>query len=127
MTEFTVRLANRPGMLAMLAERLASAGVNLEALAAYGIAEEGRVHLMVDDATAARAVLHAAGLAFDEREVLVTTLSHRPGAVAAMARSLADAGVNIEAVYLLRCSAQGMEFAVAVDDPEAARSRLAAR
>jgi hypothetical protein len=127
MTEFTVRLANRPGMLAMLAERIASAGVNLEALAAYGIGEEGRVHLMVDDATAARSVLRAAGLAFDEREILVTTLSHRPGAVAAMARSLADAGVNIEAVYLLRCSAEGMEFAVAVDDPGAARSRLGAR
>ena len=124
MTEFTVHLANRPGMLAMLAERLASAGVNLEALAAYGIAEEGRAHLMVDDATAARSVLRAAGLAFDEREVLVTTLPHRPGAVAAMARRLADAGVNIEAVYLLRCSAGGMEFAVAVDEPEAARTHL---
>ena len=127
MTEFTVHLANRPGMLAMLAERLASAGVNLEALAAYGIAEEGRVHLMVDDATAARSVLRGAGLAFDEREVLVTTLSHRPGSVAAMARSLADAGVNIEAVYLLRCSAGGMEFAVAVDDPETARTHLSTR
>ena len=127
MTEFTVHLANRPGMLAMLAERLASAGVNLEALAAYGIAEEGRAHLMVDDATAARSVLRAAGLAFDEREVLVTTLPHRPGAVAAMARRLADAGVNIEAVYLLRCSAGGMEFAVAVDDPETARTHLSTR
>ena len=127
MTEFTVRLTNRPGMLAMLAERIASAGINLEALAAYGIAEEGRVHLMVDDAATARSVLRRAGLSFDEREVLVTTLAHEPGAVAAMARGLADAGVNIEALYLLRCSAEGMEFAVAVDDPEAARSRLAAR
>lgn len=127
MTEFTVRLANRPGMLAMLAERIASAGVNLDALAAYGIGEEGRVHLMVDDATAARSILRRAGLSFDEREVLVTTLSHQPGAVAAMARSLADAGVNIEALYLLRCSAEGMEFAVAVDDPDAARPRLADR
>jgi hypothetical protein len=35
--------------------------------------------------------------------------------------------VNIEALYLLRCSAEGLEFAVAVDDPEAARSRLSAR
>jgi hypothetical protein len=127
MTEFTVRLTNRPGMLAMLAERIASAGVNLEALAAYGFGEEGRVHLMVDDAVTARSVLRRAGLAFDEREVLVTTLPHRPGAVAAMARSLADAGVNIEAIYLLRCSAEGLEFAIAVDDPDAARSRLAAR
>ena len=124
MTEFTVRLANRPGMLAMLAERIASAGVNLEALAAHGIGEEGLVHLIVDDAVTARAVLRRAGLDFDEHEVLVTTLSHRPGAVAAMARRLADAGVNIESIYLLRCSAEGLEFAVSADDPDAARSYL---
>ena len=127
MTEFTVRLANRPGMLAMLAERIASAGVNLEALAAYGTGEEGTVHLMVDDAATARSVLRRAGLAFDEREVLATTLPHQPGAVAAMARRLADAGVNIEAIYLLRCSAEGLEFAVAVDDPQTARSHLSRR
>jgi len=126
MTEFTVRLANRPGMLAMLAERIAAAGVNLEALAAYGIGEEGHARLMVDDALTARSVLRRAGLSFDEREVLVTTLPHRPGAVADMARGLADAGVNIEAMYLLRCSAEGMEFALAVDDPDAARPRIAA-
>jgi len=94
MTEFTVRLTNRPGMLAMLAERIASAGINLEALAAYGIAEEGRVHLMVDDAATARSVLRRAGLSFDEREVLVTTLAHEPGAVAAMARPLLIDGRN---------------------------------
>lgn len=126
MTEFTVRLANRPGMLAMLAEQIASAGVNIEALAAYGFGEEGRVHLMAGDAFAVRSVLRRAGLSFDEREVLATTLSHRPGEVAAMARSLADAGVNIEALYLLRCSAEGMEFAIVADDPEKARRHFAA-
>jgi len=126
MTEFTVHLANRPGMLAMLTEQIAFAGVNIEALAAYGFGQEGRVHLMAGDAAAVRSVLRRAGLSFDEREVLVTTLPHRPGAVAAMARSLADAGVNIEALYLLRCSAEGMEFAIAADDPDAARRHLPA-
>jgi len=125
MTEFTVHLANRPGMLAMLAEQIASAGVNIEALAAYGVGEEGRVHLMAGDAAAVRSVLRRAGLSFNEREVLLTTLSRRPGSLAAMARSLADAGVNIEALYLLRCSAEGLEFAIAVDDPETARRHLA--
>jgi len=124
MTEFTVHLANRPGMLAMLAEQIASAGVNIEALAAYGFGEEGRVHLMVGDAAAVRALLRRAGLSFDEREVLVTNLPHHPGAMAAMARGLADAGVNIEALYLLRCSAEGMQFAISVDDPDAARRHL---
>lgn len=127
MTEFTVHLANRPGMLATLTEQISSSGVNIEALAAFGIGEIGVVRLMVDDAVTTRSVLRRAGMAFEERIVAVTTLPHRPGALAAMARNLADAGINIDAVYLLRCSAEGMEFAIGVDDPGRAAERLAPR
>jgi hypothetical protein len=124
MTEFTVRLANRPGMLAMLIEQIASAGVGVEALAAFGVGEEGQVRMMVDNAQTARVVLRRIGVAFEEREVLVTSLPHRAGSLAAMARRLADAGVNIEAIYLLRSSADDLEFAVAVDEVSTARGHL---
>lgn len=119
-----MHLANRPGMLATLAELVASAGVNIEALAAFGGDDVGVVHLMVDDALTTRSVLGRAGMRFEEREVLTTTLPHRPGAMASMARRLADAGVNIEALYLLRSSAEGLEFAIAVDEVPAARRYL---
>ena len=125
MTEFTVHLTNRPGMLATLAEQIASAGINIEALAAFGSGESGFVRLMVEDSVATRSVLRMAGVGFEEREILITLLSHRPGAVASMARSLADAGVNIDALYLLRSSAEGLEFAVAVDQLEPARRGMA--
>lgn len=124
MTEFTVHLANRPGMLAALTEQLASAGVNIEALAAFGFDEEGIVRLMVDDDVTTRSVLRKAGMAFEERAIQVTTLPHRPGALATLARNLADAGVNIDAVYLLRSSSEGLEFAIGVDDPDLAKGRL---
>ena len=126
MTEFTVHLANRPGMLATLTEQLASAGINIEALAAFGFDEEGIVRLIVDDDVTTRSVLGKAGVAFEERSIQVTTLPHRPGALATLARRLADAGVNIDAVYLLRSSSEGLEFAIGVDDPERARARLSA-
>ncbi|HKZ24329.1 MAG TPA: ACT domain-containing protein [Acidimicrobiia bacterium] len=48
MTEFVVRMANRPGMLASLTETLAAAGINIDALAAYGVDDEGIVRLVVD-------------------------------------------------------------------------------
>jgi hypothetical protein len=122
MTEFTVHLANRPGMLAALTEKLASAGINIEALAAFGAGADAQIRLMVDDASTTRAVLELADITFEEREVLVTTLEPRPGALAAMTRRLADAEVNIDAMYLLRSSADGLEFAIAVDEPQRARS-----
>ncbi len=124
-TEFTIQLANRPGMLASLSEQLATAGVNIEALAGFGIDGDGVVHLIVQDEPTARAVLSRSGLSFEEREILTTLLPHRPGALAAMTRQLADAGVNIDAVYLLRSRPEGLEFAVAVDAVEPARQRLA--
>ncbi len=125
MTEFTVRLANRPGMLAALAETLGWAGVNIEALAAFGVDEEGVVRLIVDDAATARRALKQAGLAATERTVLTTVLPHRPGSLAEMTRRLADAHINIEAVYLLNTTADGLEFAVAVDESDQAAAYLA--
>ena len=125
MREFIVHLANRPGMLAHLTEAMASAGVSIEALAAFGIDSAAKVHVVVNDEPTARRVLSQNGIHYDEREVLTTTLPNDPGAVAAMARGLAEGGVNIEAMYLLRSSVEGLEFAIAVDNYEPARNQLA--
>ncbi|HSM01066.1 MAG TPA: hypothetical protein VK960_01305 [Acidimicrobiia bacterium] len=125
MTEFTVHLANRPGMLAALTERIAEAGVHIEALAAFGMDEMGVAHIVVTDAATTRGVLSRAGMAFEERNVLTTVLEPGPAAVAEMAHSLAEAGVNIEAIYLLRTNGEYSEFAIAVDKPALAETRLA--
>lgn len=121
MTEFTVHMANRPGQLAALAAALGAAGVNIEALAVFGFDDFGVVRVVVSDADTARRALAAGGLRADEREVLTTTLPHRPGTLAEMTAALADAGVNIEALYVLRSSAEGLELALAVNDAEGAR------
>jgi hypothetical protein len=125
MKEFSVTLANRPGQLAALARRLSTAGVHIESLAAIGADGEGLVRFMPSDADAARRVLRDAGLQFEERPVLDTFLPNRPGALAEVAQRLADAGVNIDSLYLLHSNAEGLHFAVTVDDPEAARANLA--
>lgn len=116
MTEFTVHLPNRPGSLADLAERIAEVGINIEALAAIGMDDAGTVRLIVDDEVTARRMLEHHGIPFEERRVITTVLPDRPGSVAAMTRQLADAGMNIDAMYLLRSTPEGLEFAVAIDD-----------
>jgi hypothetical protein len=125
MLEFSVNMANRPGQLASLARNLATAGVNIEALAAMTDGPDGHIKLVVDDETAARDVLKEAGVHYQERRVINAILHDSPGALADMAEALAKTGVNIEAMYLLRSNAEGLHFAVAVDDPETAQHRLA--
>jgi hypothetical protein len=111
-------------MLASLTETLGEAGVNIEALAAFGIDGEGIIRLIVDDAVAARRALAAAGLSAQEHEVLTTYLPHQPGQLAKLARRLADADINIDALYVLKSNADGIELAIAVDQPHSAVPHL---
>lgn len=124
MTEFIVRMENEPGRLAALTEALAAFGVNIEALAAYGHDGEGTVRLIVNDAPTTRRVLEEAALRSEEHTVLTARLPHRPGELARLTRSLADASVNIDAIYVLNTTADGIEFAISVDQPESAVPHL---
>lgn len=124
MTEFVVRMENRPGRLATLTESLAAFGVNIEALAAYGHDGEGTVRLIVDDAPTTRRVLEEAALHAEEHTVLTALLPDRPGELARLTRSVADAGINIDAIYVLNTTADGIEFAISVDQPETALPHL---
>jgi hypothetical protein len=124
MTEFVVSMENRPGRLAALTEILAGSGVNIEALAAYGHNGEGTVRLIVDDADVTRRVLDEAGLRNEERTVLTARLPHKPGELARLTRSLADAGVNIDALYVLNSNVDGIELAISVDQPASALPHL---
>lgn len=124
MTEFTIHLANRPGQLAGLAKVMSDGGVNIEALAAFGLGEIGIVRLVVGDAEGARRVISDAGLVAEERRVLTTVLSHRPGALAALTQSLADAGVNIDGMYVLHTRGDEIELAIAVADADAAKAAI---
>jgi hypothetical protein len=124
MQELVVRVANRPGMLASISETIAEAGVNIEALAAFGFDDEGMVRLLVDNAAAARRALRKANIHFDEREILTTVLPHEPGSLAGMAHQLAKSAINIEAIYALGADPAGIHVALAVSDRDAAAAAL---
>ncbi len=118
MIEFVVRLDNHPGALSSLTDVLGDAGINIEAMSAWGANGNGVVRLITDNETTTRHVLAEAGLVNTEHRVLTAHLSDEPGSLARVTRELAEAGVNIEALYVLRSSADGIEFAIAVDDPD---------
>lgn len=124
MTEFSIRLANRPGQLAALAVLLADAGVEIEAFAAVGDDADSHVRIIVTSPAVLRRTLMSADLQFDERDVLDTFLPRGTRTLAHMANELAHAGVNVDSLYLLHSDAEGFHFAMTVDDPDQAHEIL---
>jgi hypothetical protein len=123
--QFTVRLKNEPGALAALAEALASHGIDIRSVAAGALGSSGCVVLTTNNDSAARDVLRRSKYAFVESEALTVALEDRPGALAALTRRLADAGVNIVGVITLGRRQGKAELAITVDAVDKARRVLA--
>lgn len=120
-TDLTITLQDRPGELARLGEALGGAGVNIDGGAATTGGGSGQVHILVQDAGAARSALEAAGIqVVAEREAVVVDAPNQPGELGRTARKLSDAGVNIETYYV----ATGDALVFVADDPAKARSAL---
>lgn len=99
--DLMVTLEDRPGTLAAMGEALGKAGVNVEGGCGFPSGGKGVFHLLVADAVAARRALEQAGIQVgQERDVLVLDVEDKPGALGSIARKVADAGVNIDLVYL---------------------------
>jgi hypothetical protein len=122
--QFVVELKNRPGALAELAETLAARGVDLRAIGGGGIGETGHIIMTTADDDTTRQVLRDGGYTFIEGESILAEVDDRPGGMAAVARALADAGINIYGhLFLGRWGDRAM-FAFVVDQPEKARPIL---
>jgi hypothetical protein len=123
-TDLGVTVEDRPGGLADIGEALGNAGINIEGLCGIGLGDRGVIHLLVEDGAAARAALEGAGLTVEsESEAIVSEMSGdvgTPGAMGRMARAVADAGVNMQAVYL----ATDNRAVVVTDDDDKAREAL---
>jgi hypothetical protein len=122
--QFVVQLSNTPGGLATLSEALAARGVDLRAIGGGGIGDQGHIILTTADDAATRAVLEEGEYVFFVGESILAEVDDRPGGMAAIARALADAGVNIYGhLFLGRWGDRAM-FAFVVDDAATARPIL---
>lgn len=104
--DLLVTLKDQPGEGARLGEALGNAGVNIEGLCAFMDGETGVVHVLVEDVAGATAALEGAGITVDAvTDVIVSPHLPEPdidtpGRFGAMARAIAEAGINITLAYV---------------------------
>ena len=119
--DLTVRLVDRPGAMAGACEALGDAGINIDGCCAYPAGTAGQLHLLVEDAATARQALTAAGYeVVQDRQVIVHELADVPGLAGRSLRRIADAGVNLELIYV----ATATRLVIGADDLDAARTAL---
>ncbi len=99
--DITVLIDDLPGALAQVGETLGKAGINIDGYSSSTVGIKTQLHVLVQDAEAARSALEASGIqVLQEREVLTVDMDDSPGELGKVARLIADAGVNIDMVYM---------------------------
>jgi hypothetical protein len=99
--DLVIDIENTPGALARVAAAISDAGVNIAAATCVGTGERAELHILVPHAEAAKHSLAISHVAVNrEREVVVVDVEDRPGVLADLARRIAQAGVNLDLVYV---------------------------
>lgn len=118
-----IHVPNEPGALARVAAAVSDAGVNLAAATYVGSGDLADLHILVKHAEPTRRVLEPVGLTVaEENEVVVVEAEDRPGVLADLARRVADAGINLNLVYV----ATGDRVVFGADDIDGLRAVLGA-
>ncbi len=97
--EFTVTIEDKPGALGKCFLALAERGVNILAFQSFVEEGESLARLLVDDLASSEAVLGGLRMIFEETEVAVIELAHRPGQLGRAAAALGEKRINIHYSY----------------------------
>ncbi len=123
MQEFNVSLADKPGELAEVASAVGDQGINILGCVGMG-RSTASVTMVTDDEEATTKVLKEMGRDFDVNELILTTLSNEPGALAEMATKLSDEGINIISFYIMKMEMDAADVALTTDNPSKTKEIL---
>jgi len=123
MMEISMELTDEPGSLAKVAEALAEANINIETMCAIGKVAPN-VALVTKQIPQARAVLDNLGVKYTVTELIKLVMPDQPGVLASFSRRIADAGINLNSIYILSKYQGDTELVFSADDPEKARETL---
>jgi hypothetical protein len=123
-TQLSAFIENKAGTLAALAGDLAEHDVSIRAVTIATLADHAVVRLVVSDPNRAVHLLGERGVLVVTSRVLAIELHDEAGALAAVARQLGRAGVNIDYAYG-SCSADGGTCVTYVHVSDLTKARVA--
>jgi hypothetical protein len=121
-TQLSVFVQNKRGRIAELLGVLADRGISVLGFSLSEVSDYGIVRLLTEDGPAAFGMLETAGFTVVANPVVSVVLDDRAGSLAEVVVLLAEAGVDIEYLYLSAIRSA----VIKVDDPAKAESLLTA-
>ena len=119
--QFSVFLANKPGVLPQIFRELAKAKINIKSVAMMDSVEHGVLRMVVEDPDTTRAILKDLNAPVRETDVLAVTLSNRPGAAADLRERLVAHHISIGYMYCT-AGARGGKTLVVIKVPSIKRA-----
>ena len=116
-----VTVDNEVGVIAGITSVLANGGINLEGIHSESTGQEGIIVLMVKEDDHALYLLNQAGYKAVSDSAVVIRLADQPGALAAVAQELKDAGINIRNMHILSRHNGHATAVLTTDDQELTR------
>ncbi len=114
--EVLFKAPTRIGLLADVTGALLAAGVNITAIGAYDKGDTAEFLLLTSDNRLTGEALAPLGGEVGLVPVVVTEVDNRPGELAAIARRLADAGINVAQMHATSTDAPTMTIVMLTSD-----------
>ena len=99
MKQLSFSLPNRIGLLSELSTFLTAAKINIEAICAYGVGDEGHFMIVTDNNAKAKKVITQMGAEVKVEAVIAVEMLNKVGQMRQAAKQISDAGVDIHYVY----------------------------
>jgi len=97
--EISFTMANKVGLLSEVTAAVARAKVNITAICAYAMEDEGYFMLTTDNHAKTRKAVAPFGTEIEENEIVEVEVPNKPGELQKVAQKIAGAGINIEYMY----------------------------
>ncbi|MHA1144943.1 MAG: ACT domain-containing protein [Candidatus Helarchaeota archaeon] len=124
LTQISIFLPNRPGMLAEMTKFLQEKKINLQALTVADTVDYGILRIIVDKPKECSEILKEKNYLISETEVLAIEVPDRPGALHEIAKTLGDEKINIAYLYSFVAPQKKAIIVLRVDDSEEAKKIL---
>lgn len=98
-TQLMITVNNKVGTLAEISSMISSSKINLIAICAYAVENNGFIMFVSEDNNKAKKLLEAKKYDVREEEAVLLTLDNKPGALHSVAQRIADCGIDLTLAY----------------------------